>query len=160
MWQSLSRQYASQLRLEIKPSKTYQAIVWVLSSIVFLSIIIVDIDSFFLKSLIAIVYVLYVLYALSNNRERTLHWQADSYWLIDQQHQLLDDAFHIRPQIRAELLGGSVVTTFISVLNFKSTGGRKFNVVIFRDSLNSSDFRKLRLKLKLEGTGLSSHDTI
>lgn len=103
---------------------------------------------------------MYMLYTSSNNRQRILHWQADSYWLIDQEHQLLDDIFHIKPQIRAKLLGGSVVTTFLSVLNFKSTGGRKFNVVIFRDSLNSSDFRKLRLKLKLEGTGLSSHDTI
>ena len=38
--------------------------------------------------------------------------------------------------------------------------GKKFSVVIFKDSIDELDFRKLRLKLKLEGTGLSSRDTL
>ena len=160
MWQTLSRQYASQLRLELKPSKIYQTIVWVLSGVVLLSIFIVDINSYSLKTVVIFAFLMYVFYTTLNNRKRILHWQADSCWLIDQEQKLLDELFHMKSQIRAELLGGSVVTTFLSVLNFRSMDGKKFSVVIFKDSIDELDFRKLRLKLKLEGTGLSSRDTL
>ena len=156
----MSRQYASQLRLEINPSRTYRTILWVLSSVALLSIFIVDINSVFLKFIITSVLVIYVVYTLSNNRQRILHWQADSYWLIEQQKQVLDHIFRISPQVKAKLLSGSVVTTFLSVLNFRSVEGKRFSVVFFKDSLSELEYRRLRLKLKLEGVEVSSHDTL
>lgn len=89
-----------------------------------------------------------------------MHWQADSFWLVDQDKQVLDKVFRIKSKIKSKLLSGSVVTTFLSVLNFRSEGGGRFSVVLFKDSLSEPDFRKLRLKLKLEGVGASNHDTL
>lgn len=160
MWQILSRQYASQLQLEIKPSRIYQTIVLILSTMVCLSIVVVDINSLILKLVVTILFIASVIYALANNRARRLLWQADGVWLVKQEQQFLDGLLHNQQNLKAYLRSGSVVTTFFSVLNFKCHNGRFHNVVLFKDSLSAEDFRKLRVRLKLEGIGSESRDIL
>jgi len=96
------------------------------------------------------IIVLSIILALKNNQARVLHWQSNNTWLIEQDEQ----------QLSASLLKGSVMTPFFGVLNFKCDNGKRINVVIFKDALNYHAFRKLRVKLKVEGIVANSHDTL
>lgn len=55
-------------------------------------------------------------------------------------------------RVEARLLGSSYVTPWLIVLNFRpQAGGRAWPVVILPDSVDSTTFRRLGMKLRLHG---------
>ncbi len=82
-----------------------------------------------------------VFYSLKNNIKRTLHWQKDGRWLIENKN--------IKQS--ALLQAGSVVTPFFAALKFKLENKKTLNIILFSDSLDAEKFRQLRLRLKVQG---------
>lgn len=73
-----------------------------------------------------------------------LVWQDQDLWLLNTA---------TGETIMAELSGSSFVNPWLIVLNFKpEQGGRMLSVVIMPDSVDSTTFRRLSVKLRLYGT--------
>jgi len=79
-----------------------------------------------------------------------LQWMPDGEWLLTRNKQ----------QVVVKLASDSLVTPFLTLLNFKTAEGRKFPLIIFKDNIDSEDFRRLRVRLKVEGIASSTRDTI
>lgn len=73
----------------------------------------------------------------------TLIWQERDQWQLET----------VRGEtVNAKLLGSSFVNPRLIVLNFKpEAGGRMWPVVIMPDSVDSTTFRRLSVKLRLHG---------
>lgn len=110
----------------------------------------IDLHGFMLKIFLYTVLVMGVYLALKNNCRRVLQWQPDGQWQIEQGEQVYG----------ARLLPGSVVTPFFSMLNFRLHAGRRVNVWLFRDNIQSEKFRQLRVRLKVEGISSAAHDKL
>lgn len=54
---------------------------------------------------------------------------------------------------RVELLGDSYLSPGLVVLVFRQSRWRRRHVVLFRDSLDTVTFRRLKVRLKIEGLG-------
>lgn len=100
----------------------------------------------FLLVLLAIL----TLNSIKNNQQRELHWQSDGAWLIT----------YNKKQFKAKIDKASVVTPFFTSLNLKLENNKKISVVLFRDNVDADVFRQLRVRMKVEGLKLFSHDTI
>jgi len=102
-------------------------------------------------SLFLFVFIIYITYvALNNNRKFELHWQDNGDWMIVQGHKL----------VPAKLTDSSVFTSFCSILNFKLEDGRQQTVLIFQDNIDAEMFRRLRVRVKVQGINSRAHDTI
>ena len=143
------RQYASQLLLEVKPSRAFLVLVIILLALSFLSILGLQINSIAVKVLLMSFICMYALYSLLNNTHRTILWQADGSWLL---------SVHGKNH-KATLGTGNVVTTLFVSLNFVFADGKKHTLFLFRDSLDTEQFRRLRVKLKVQANKVDSHDT-
>ena len=144
------RQYASQLRLELKPSRIYKQIVYICCLLCLLAILISNINILLIKAALLVLLAYVTVRALQNNQQRELFWKPDGSWLIT----------HNNNQLEVELLSGSVVTSFFAILNFKHKKTKCIHVLLFKDNIDKQMFRKLRVKVKVEGTELQSHDTL
>jgi len=58
------------------------------------------------------------------------------------------------------LSAGNVVTTLFVSMNFVLANGKKQSLFLFKDSLDAEQFRRLRVRLKVQATHLDSHDTL
>jgi len=114
------------------------------------SIVLLDVNNVFVNLLLSIGLITVIYLSLKNNRERVIHSQADNVWLLGQGENT----------INAQLLDGSVVTPFFVILNFRCENGKYKKEVVFKDSLKFDVYRKLRVKLKVEGIATISHDTL
>ena len=77
--------------------------------------------------------------------KRTVHnliWQVQDQWQLETPSGEL---------INAKLLGSSYVNPWLIVLNFKPEAGRMLPVVILPDSVDSTTFGRLSVKLRLHG---------
>lgn len=137
----MSRQYASQLLFEVKPSKTYLRIVVICAFLVFLSILQLNYFYPFSTIFLSAMLLFLLLDSLKNNVGRNLQWQTDGCWLITQDNL----------QQKAKLRSGSVVTSFFAVLNFKLDNNKTTNVILFKDNIDGEKFRQLRIRIKVEG---------
>jgi len=88
--------------------------------------------------------------SLIKNRELDLHWQANGGWVIAQYHEL----------IPARLCDSSVFTSTCSILNFKLEDGSRQTILIFKDNIDAESFRRLRVRVKVQGINSQAHDTI
>jgi len=139
----LSRQYASQLQFEVYPSRQYQLIVLLIAAVSCVALLLIDFRYSVINILLFFLLMTILVISLKNNCHRSFHWKADQTWTIVQMH----DQF----QINAQLLPGSVVTSFAAVLNFKLENNKRLNVLLFKDNIDAEAFRKLRVRLKVEG---------
>ncbi len=87
---------------------------------------------------------------MRRNIQTELQWKPDGQWLL--RHQLT--TYQVR------LSTDSLITPWLTILNFKSNDGRKFTVTIVKDNINKEDFRRLRVRLKVEARADASHATI
>ena len=120
------------------------------SSLVAFSIVLLDVNNIFVNLFLSIVLIAAIYLSLKNNRERVIHSQADNVWVLGQGESTLN----------AQLLDGSVVTPLFVILNFRCDNGKYKKEVIFKDSLEFDVYRKLRVKLKVEGVAPISRDTL
>jgi len=97
------------------------------------------------------IFLMYTTYsAFSNNQAYELLWQEHNSWLITQ-HNL---------RSMAELCDSSVITSVCAVLNFKLENGKRQSILLFKDSVDAESFRRLRVRIKVQGINPQSHDTI
>jgi len=148
--QNSSRQYAAQLLFDVEPSTRCLQLIFAIALLAAFAISMIDLHGFMLKIFLYTVLVMGVYLALKNNCRRVLQWQPDGQWQIEQGEQVYG----------ARLLPGSVVTPFFSMLNFRLHAGRRVNVWLFRDNIQSEKFRQLRVRLKVEGISSAAHDKL
>jgi len=60
----------------------------------------------------------------------------------------------------AELCESSVITSFCAVLNFNIKQGKRQTILLFNDNVDAQSFRRLRVRVKVQGIKPQSHDTI
>jgi Membrane-bound toxin component of toxin-antitoxin system len=146
----LSRQYASPLLLKISYSKNYRNLVVTIFTLSALSIYLIYEQLGIISVFLFVFLIVTTLRALINNREFDLHWQDSGDWMIAQQHKL----------VPAKLCDSSVFTSICSVLNFKLDGGRRQSILIFKDNIDAESFRRLRVRVKVQGINPKAHDII
>jgi membrane-bound toxin of toxin-antitoxin system len=108
--------------------------------ITFISILLLNFNAWF-KVMLLIALVYYVYDSLKINISRELQWQADGRWLIREKN--IQQIVILQP--------GSVVTAFFALLKFKKENNKLKYVLLFEDNVNAEKFRKLRVRLKVEG---------
>lgn len=86
---------------------------------------------------------------LRNNRRsvQNLVWQDQDQWQLETSSGKL---------INAKLLGSSYVNPWLIVLNFRPESGRMLPIVIMPDSVDSTTFRRLSVKLRQHGSSVAS----
>ena len=89
-------------------------------------------------------------HAFNNNQQYELHWQENGQWIIAQNNH----------RATADLCDSSVVTSICSVLNFKREDGRLQSILLFKDNIDSESFRRLRVRVKVQGLKPRAHATI
>lgn len=76
---------------------------------------------------------------------RTMTWKEGKDWVIE---------FKNNTQYETQLLPSSFVSPWLVVLNFKKTDEQpRRSVTLFRDTLDGESFRRLRVRLNVDGTG-------
>jgi len=88
--------------------------------------------------------------ALNNNRKFELHWQQNNSWMISRHHEL----------VSAKLCDSSFITSFLSILNFRFEDGFHQSILIFKDNIDAESFRRLRVRVKVQGINSQAHDII
>ena len=150
MCQNLSRPYASPLLLRISCSNIYRYIVLAIFGLSALSIYIIN-DQLNVVSIILFVFlILATIKALNSNQALNLHWQQNDDWLISSGHQF----------VSAKLCDSSVITSFCSILNFNREDGCSQSILIFKDNIDADSFRRLRVRVKVQGINSQAHDII
>lgn len=141
--------YASQLLLRLKPSLIYLKLLLFITSLSLLAIFLSEIHSALQLSLVVLVVLLFK-HAWASNQAIELRCNAQNEWQLHSKQQKLE----------AQLMADSVVTPMFAVLQFKLEEAGRKSVVIFRDSLGHDDFRRLRVRLKVEGIQPLQRDTL
>jgi len=171
-----ARQYASQLLFEVRPSKIYRNIIFLLFSAASLALLLLNTGFLIINLFAVLVLVYFAVYELKNNRLRQFHYREDGSWLI--YSGVLKNEISENEAVRAELMQGSVVTAHIALLNFKLDTPAAFkeasaisivsfylfisawiksenrgylSVLLFNDNIEEEKFRQLRVRLKVEG---------
>ena len=147
------RKYATPLSLTLKPSRLatlfYSTVA--LSTVIF---------SFFipiatLYQWLTVVFIVFTLIYILSVEWRLLEklsigkvtWKEENYW------QLETSAGEV---VEAELIGDSLNTLYLVVLNFRIEGRRRAkSVVLFQDSADEELLRKLRVRLKVQSHAIS-----
>ena len=137
------RTYATPLRLDIKSSRIYLIYIATVVSMALLAL-------FFLPINIGLIFLLFICAVFFSVREflnynsvKLIIWKHDNQWEIIGNKKCL-----------AELLPGSRVFPWLTVLNFKLENGCLRSVVIFPDSIATEQFRQLRVRLKVSSNKL------
>lgn len=141
--------YASQLFIRLKPSFIYRNLLLFITSLCLLAIFLSEIHSAFQFSLV-VCMVLLLKRAWVSNHALELRCNAQGEWQLRSKQQ----------KLKARLQADSVVTPLFAVLQFKLERAGRKSVVIFRDSLAHDDFRRLRVRLKVEGIQPVQRDTL
>lgn len=116
----------------------------------FLSVFSLQVNSIAVKVLLMSFICVYAFNSLLKNTEKTILWQADGLWLLS-----------VHGESHKAMLGtGNVVTTLFVSLNFVFANGKKHTLFLFKDSLDAEQFRRLRVKLKVQVNNVDSHDTL
>ncbi len=97
--------------------------------------------SFIKTFILLLLLMVLVRVSIKNNQPRTLQWQPDGAWIINQKGN----------KYSARLQSGSVVSLFFAALNFKLNNGKRLNIIIFKDNIDADKFRQLRVRMKVEG---------
>ena len=137
------RTYATPLQLDIQSSR--QLIIG-LATIFFLVVISVLFASlaFYFKFLFLLVF-LFLFLAFPGckniNHKKIIIWKEDSEWKIVEEGMSQN----------ARLLASSFISQWLSILNFELDNKKKKTVLVFADAINKEQFRKLRVRLKVDG---------
>ena len=140
----MSRAYATPLELELSPSKQQRKLLLFIYALTAISILLLPWP--FLLRLVCLICVLllskFLLYKIpSCNR---IVWQSGNNWLL-----ITGDVTS-----KAVLLPETLVTYWLVILLFRVEEGRRCSVLVWPDSVHYDAFRRLRVRLKLEGERL------
>lgn len=91
------------------------------------------------------------LHALRWSKSAVVHitWDSEDRWRVRRRDGEV---------LQATLLGDSLVLSYLVVLNFKPTMGRRFSVVLLGDCLPPQRFRQLRVRLRISSAAEDPSD--
>lgn len=136
----MSATYATPLILDVKPSRRVRDFIVLINLLAVLSILLLPLAPGPALALCALL-VMAGVYTLGRCRGHyRLIWQ-ESGWLIREAGQ----------ECPAELLPSSFVTPWLAILNFRTTRGRTLSVPLLMDCVDGDSFRRLRVRLRVEG---------
>lgn len=137
----MSRTYATPLELELSPSKRQRKLLLFINALAAISILLLPWH--FLLRLVFLVSVLLLSYFLlyKTSACKRIVWQSGNHWLLT-----IDDVTS-----EAVLLPETLVSFWLVILLFRLEGGRRCSVLIWPDSVHADAFRRLRVRLKLDG---------
>jgi len=161
----LSKKYASPLRLELKPSLflLFLLLGLHLAALVLVYVLPFNLLLSFFVYLVIICSAYFSIgkYALRKTSSAIVRmiWDANNQWILERKDGVLIDA---------ELMRDSYIHSFMSILVFKPCFEEvqekpkshlilnqfnlvnTYNVILLKDNVNSNDFRRLRVRLKVD----------
>ncbi|MDQ1363058.1 MAG: hypothetical protein QG652_918 [Pseudomonadota bacterium] len=142
----MSRAYATPLELELQPSRQQRRLLLIICALCVFSILILPWP--FLLQMLCVMLVALSLVLISKNAWHAdrLVWQAGNHWLL-----VTGDM-----TTNARLLTESLVTRWLVILLLRTENGAKQTVLIWPDSVRPDVFRRLRVRLKIEGQAMVS----
>ena len=84
------------------------------------------------------------------NAAKTLVWARDNHWLLETQNE----------SVALSVQNFSYVSAFVSLLHFKTEHKKTMSVVIFNDAVLCEEYRKMRVRFRVEGPKLFEHAKI
>ena len=142
----MSRMLSTPLIIDLVPSKIQRHLFIVLHVLVLLSIIILD-WPLWLRVVAIGIYFGIIFYGHKSQHHATrIVWQSENYWLVTINAKTIE----------AALLAGSLHTRGLLILRFRAASGQRYAILIWSDSAQPEDFRRLRVRLKLEAEKLLS----
>jgi hypothetical protein len=137
----LSRTYATPLELELLPSSQQRKLLLFIYALAAISVLLLPWH--FLLRLVFLISVLLLSYFLMYKTSacKRIVWQSGNHWLLT-----TDDVTS-----KAVLLPETLVSFWLVILLFRFEDGRRCSVLIWPDSVHADAFRRLRVRLKLDG---------
>jgi hypothetical protein len=137
----LYRTYATPLQLDIQSSRQLALLLAVIGALVVISLLIVSFI-FYLNILFLFLFLSLVFINYKNiNIEKIIVWKEGNKWEITEEGV----------SINASLLASSFVSQWLTVLNFKLDNKQSKTVLVFTDAIHQDQFRRLRVRLKVDG---------
>ena len=135
------RTYATPLQLDIHSSRQLIIGLVIISFLVIVSVLFISFAYYF-KFLFLLFFIFFAFLSCKdlNNKKRII-WKENNEWKLIEAGESQD----------ASLLASSFVSQWLTVLNFKLENTKKKTVIVFSDSINKEQFRKLRVRLKVDG---------
>ena len=134
------RTYATPLILDVIPSKSLRWYFVFVISLSFLSIWLLSIDGYFKAIFSTLVIGVYFQGYKQIDEQVQIVWNEDNEWLIKTKYA----------ENSAVILRSSFIRPWLTILNFKLDNKKTYSVVLFKDSIHPDQFRKLRVRLKVE----------
>lgn len=134
------RTYATPLELDVQFSKYF---LYFFVLIIFLSVsclVIVPVP--FVVKILAVSFVVFISsrqYLIFQQPKRII-WHEQNNWKI----------IEMGCEHECELLNNSFIMPWLAILNLKLANNKTKSVVIFKDAIDKEQFRKLRVRLKVE----------
>jgi hypothetical protein len=134
------------LRLDPVPSRSLRWFVWLMHAGALLAVGVSGIPLWYKTGLVALMAVSCFLQLRRIRRSKisTLEFRSDQGWLL-----------HLGngQTLAGRLLAGSSVRGKVAFLYFKTAAGR-YSMLLMRDSVPQADYRKLRLLVRINSSGL------
>lgn len=84
---------------------------------------------------------------VKHNQHRQLIWHEDNHWTIKSEES----------DVKAALLPDSYVSSWLTILCFRTDDNKKLTVMIFSDAIHPEQFRRLRGRLTIDRAKLFSN---
>jgi len=137
----LYRTYATPLLLDIQSSRQLFLLLIIISSLVIVSLLLASF-AFYFKVLFLLLFSFFSFLSCRNiNNERRIIWNENNEWEI----------IEAGVSQNANLLPTSFISQWLSIFNFKLHDNKKKTVLVFADAVHEESFRKLRVRLKVDG---------
>jgi len=139
----LSATYATPLELDIKPSRWLKAYLQAVHLLAAGALLLLPLATYLQGLLVLLLLALYRHSCRRYLRACRLQWR-DSGWRL----------YRDGVAYGADLLPGSLLTRWLTLLNFRLDTGQRLSVPLLADALEADDFRRLRVRLRVSGNKL------
>lgn len=137
----MSRKYATQLQLDLKPSRIHRGLLIGVCLLGIFAILLTEPLFVGFQPVMGLVLAVYMVVSWRGHRPMQLRLGEDRLWRVPTPQGVMS----------ATLSSRSVMTPFFCVLVFTTLERRDIRVPVFVDSLDDDSFRRLRVKLRVEG---------
>lgn len=140
----MSRAYATPLELELIPSRRQYKLLLLIYALVTISILLLPWH--FLSRLAFLAGVLLSGQFLLHRKPacNRIVWQSGNNWLLTMENVTS----------KAVLLPETLTSFWLVILLFRLENGKRYPVMIWPDSIHADVFRRLRVRLKIEGNAV------
>lgn len=146
----MSRPYASPLLFDTGVSIVYRRLILFVALFCFLAILSLDSSYFNVQIILLLLLGYIILSAWRQNIAWQCHAKMNGEWTLTHKSRRYEVMLH----------ESSFVTPLFAILCFVTKQHKRHYVYVFQDNIKSDDFRKLRVKLKVEAMIKLKHDKL